>query len=405
MPTNVTTTNLNNVHVHTGNNKTTSDEGGDYGLGSTVDGSCCIVVRAKTCAVTTSGPKCQHRRHKTCDDEVCTAPVMHAQTRRRCDRKGVCHKKIVYIPEPGPQKCVNIDQWPHVVCGTLVQGKRNCEGCYDHYGYGYQNYHGKMIKSECRGCFDDAWDEGQRYRRGPVLRPFYYHQPPCYLIGTCVPYDDCGYGCYGDEFLDPAWGTRPHRGHADRDIYYEDEIDDSGEFEDENSTNSTTDSGEFVKETIKCKMVSGNGTIVRNCTDNGLDGNEFAKEPNVNFVDDISEGTADEFDLESRYRRHDMPRFHNRFVRRTQYDLDDSEKFADTNKRVPLNTFADDFEYDAEMDHPYKRARRPHARRPKKHRRQKKHRRSGRGHGRDRRLRGKKRSHHNTVVDEVKVSE
>lgn len=423
IPTNVTTTNLNNVHVHNlgknGTSKNSSlDEGGDFGLGVTEEGPCCIVVRARSCSTTSTGPKCQHRKHKTCDSKVCTAKIMHAQYRRRCNRKGDCQKKVVYIPEPGPQKCVQIDQWPYVVCGKEVSRQRSCDGCYDHYGYGFENYHSQGSRPECSGCFDGAWDQGQRYRRGPVLRPYYYHQPPCYLMGTCVPEVDCGYGCYGDEFVDPAWG-RPVRRPSNQDVYYEDELDDSSEVGDQtaatNGTNSIEDDGDWVEEKTKCKVVGQNGTIISNCTENGLSENEFAKEPNVNLVDDLSESALDEFDRESRFRRHAMQQQYQPYVpagyrpinnRRSRPYLNDNDIYdseEDDDRRVSSRSkFADDDEYDAELEQ--------HRRAQRSHRRQRKNRgRKGRGRkGRDgSRGRGQKHSkkHEEQPAEEKAKSE
>lgn len=418
------------MHLHTlarnattNNNNSSTDEGGDYGLGATEDGSCCIVVRAKSCSTTTSGPKCQHRKHKTCDDKVCTARIMHAQHRRRCNRNGECQRKLVYIPEPGPQKCVQIDQWPYVVCGTEVSKNRNCDGCYDHYGYGFENYHGRGSRPECRGCFDDAWDEGQRYRRGPVLRPFYYHQPPCYLMGTCYPEADCGYGCYGDEFVDPAWGRPIRRPSSNRpDVYYEDEVEDPNEMDEQPTTNGTVpiegETGDWIEESTKCEVVSPNGTIISNCTDNGLSENGFAKEPSINFADDLSESALDEFDRESRYRRHAMhPQFlpyaeaeyRPRYARRSRQYLDENDIYdseeIDERRVSSRNRFADDFDYDAENDRSYKRSQRSQRRQHKNKGRKGRGRkgRGGKGRGRKQSKKHSEHQHDKLAEEEAKI--
>uniref|UniRef100_A0A1B0D4W9 Uncharacterized protein n=1 Tax=Phlebotomus papatasi TaxID=29031 RepID=A0A1B0D4W9_PHLPP len=131
-------------------------------------------------------------------------------------------------------------RWPYVTCG----GHREsfCEGCYEHYGYGYDSYYGGH-GPECHGCYDDGFEYGPMYRRGPVLRPYYYHEPPCFLTGTCYDgYDlECGYGCYGHEYIDPAWGFAPHYPHHHphraphhRPPVWQDEEQDDGELKGQN---------------------------------------------------------------------------------------------------------------------------------------------------------------------------
>lgn len=290
-PTNLTTNNLNNIHIHKQNS--TAE---DFGLGVTEAGSCCYVVQPKRCYASSTGPRCHHKRHKTCGPQ-CKSQIIHAQSRKRCNKKGKCDNKVAYVPQPGKPKCIYIEWWPYVACGVEVkhQKKKSCEGCYDHYGYGFENYHDED-EPDCKGCYDDGFDLGPLYRRGPVLRPYYYHQPPCFLTGTCAPYPspDCGYGCYGGEFVDPAWGDYDESNYEDRpslnDIPANNTVDsgDSG-------------SGDWEIEVHKCKVLSDDGTIeIRNCTSSDYDDNPYAAEPKIQLNED------NEFEDESdvRYRRH-----------------------------------------------------------------------------------------------------
>lgn len=188
-------------------------------------------------------------------------------------------------------------------------------------------------------------------------------------MGSCIPVADCGYsGCYGDEFVDPAWG-RPVRRPSN--VYYEDELDGSIETDDQTATNGTStneadNNGEWVEDNTKCAVVAQNGTIISNCTDNGLSENEFAKEPNVNLVDDLSEAALDEFDSESRFRRHALHPYFQPYGEadyRPQYSRR-SRQYIEENDVYDNDDFEDrrvhsrkDFEYDDEKQ-PIKRAQR-----------------------------------------------
>uniref|UniRef100_A0A182SI55 Uncharacterized protein n=1 Tax=Anopheles maculatus TaxID=74869 RepID=A0A182SI55_9DIPT len=204
MPTTLNNTNVNNIHVYT--NLTEVAPVMDDAVPDVEP--CCTAVRPKSCHTSTQGVRCKHHKFQTCGPH-CTAKVIHVQKRTRCNRStGECKEKIAYVPQPEKLTCVYVDEWPYVVCGKVANMSVICDGCYDHYGYGYEAFNGHArMQDQCRGCYDDAFDAGPRYRRGPVLRPFYYHQAPCFLDGNCAgSYEDCGYGCYGHDRIDPAWG-------------------------------------------------------------------------------------------------------------------------------------------------------------------------------------------------------
>lgn len=271
MPTVINSTNINHINIF--NNETdvdeASDDDGPYGLGVDETGPCCIVVQPKTCRYSPSGPRCIHRRHKTCGQQ-CTSRVIHVQSRHRCHGRS-CNRDISYVPQPQP-RCFYTQKWPFVSCGGAAQ--RDCSGCYDHYGSSSHYYEEETSCS--RGCYDDGFSYGQLYRRGPVLRPFYYHEPPCYLTGRCsyeTGYYSSGYGHYGHESVNPVWGP-PAPG--------VDEVDGRGVFDDDEDTkdgglNATvSDWGVAIK---KCKTVSENGTIaIENCVDSNKE-NPYAAAP------------------------------------------------------------------------------------------------------------------------------
>lgn len=266
VPTHVNTTNVNNIHIYSN----ITGVGDDVPVSGEQEEKCCTAVRPKTCHASTQGFKCQHKKFRTCGPQ-CTSKIVHVQRRKRCDREGNCKEKLAYVPQPEKPKCVYIDQWPFVACGKPANMEVICDGCYDHYGYGYDSFNGP-VPPQCRGCYDDAFDQGPLYRRGPVMQPFYYHEPPCYITGSCPPaYGDCGYGCFGHQMVDPAWGYQPSP--------YDPPLDSSntGYFdEDPVSINGTdTDWGVPVH---KCTVVSDDNTIsVQNCT-SGVD-NQYAAAP------------------------------------------------------------------------------------------------------------------------------
>uniref|UniRef100_A0A1B0C976 Uncharacterized protein n=1 Tax=Lutzomyia longipalpis TaxID=7200 RepID=A0A1B0C976_LUTLO len=291
VPTNVNATHVNNIHIYTNSSRT----GGKYGLGYSQKGDCCLSVRPKSCHASSEGYRCHHKRRRTCGSQ-CKSRLIHAVPRRRCSSSGSCEERVAYVPQPRP-RCVHQRQWPYVNCG----GHREsfCEGCYDHYGYGYDGYYGGH-GPECHGCYDDGFEYGQMYRRGPVLRPYYYHEPPCWLTGTCYDgYDvDCGYGCYGHEYIDPAWGFAPHRPHyphhrpQPRPPMWEVESEGGGLPEDaeeegfiEGHFNETDiNEDEFDMPVQKCKIIGDDNTItIRNCTEEDLRGNPYATRPAGKF--------------------------------------------------------------------------------------------------------------------------
>lgn len=260
VPTHVNSTNVNNIHIY--QNKTESS--GKYGLGESEKGPCCNVVHPKSCVSSSNGIRCHHKKHKTCGPQ-CTSQTVHVQSRQRCQQQGGCQRRMAYIPQPQPA-CVYIDVWPFVACGRPMP---SCNGCYDHYGYGYANYYGAAGSPGCMGCYDGGFQYGQMYRRGPVLRPNYYHAPPCHVVGQCEPYCD-DFGCYGHENIDPAFGfEQPNFG---------------GEDEDNNGTSiEDTGSGDWAVTVAKCYVIGDDGkTEIKNCTQAPADNNLYAASP-VNY--------------------------------------------------------------------------------------------------------------------------
>lgn len=322
-----------------------NETGGEFGLGANRNGSCCYVVHPKTCTSTSNGPRCHHRREKICGKQ-CTAKIIHTQLRKRCDKASGCHKKIVYVPQPKRPKCVHTRKWPYVSCGSSYTS--SCDGCYDHYGSDKNDDKDK----DCEGCYDDAFDYGPLYRRGPVLRPYFYHAPPCYIMGTCYPYPlDCGFGCFDHELIDPGWGY--HHRHNQHHEYDDEELDfDESDIDLENTNatnvNETDGSGDdWAIQIHKCKVVSDNGTIeIRNCTSEDVEENPYAGAPPTGIPyyseDEDYDGEEDDF---VRSRRHIN---HHRFRHpRVVY------------YRVPV---IEDYNYDEEgsQDYDYDEAHRRH---------------------------------------------
>lgn len=210
VPTHINTTNINNITVFT--NFTDS-----FGLGATAKGPCCFAVQPKRCHTSPVGPRCHHKRHKTCGQQ-CTARTIHV----RAGHSG----RVNYVPQPSP-KCIYTDNWPYVNCGH--RRRDPCDGCYDDPYY--------APPPHCNGCYDDGFEYGQLYRRGPVLRPYYQPQAPCYLSGACE-YDDYDYGSGQPEMYD-----------------------------DSEPSNSTEVEGELGTVLHKCRVVSDDGSIsIKNCT-------------------------------------------------------------------------------------------------------------------------------------------
>ncbi|XP_052890517.1 uncharacterized protein LOC128298775 [Anopheles moucheti] len=208
VPTTLNNTNVNNIHLYTNLTDGIPDDGIEPNRTDSSNDPCCTAVRPKSCYSSSHGIRCMHHKFQTCGTQ-CTAKVIHIQRRKRCNRStDECKVKIAYVPQPEKPTCVYVDDWPFVVCGKLANMSVICAGCYDHYGVGYEAFNGhSRMRDECRGCYDDAFDVGPRYRRGPVLRPFYYHKAPCFVTGDCADsYENCAPGCYGHDQIDPAWG-------------------------------------------------------------------------------------------------------------------------------------------------------------------------------------------------------
>uniref|UniRef100_A0A1L8DP10 Putative conserved secreted protein n=2 Tax=Nyssomyia neivai TaxID=330878 RepID=A0A1L8DP10_9DIPT len=283
VPTNVNATHVNNIHIYTNSSRS----GGRYGLGYSPKGDCCLSVRPKSCHASSQGYRCHHKRRRTCGTQ-CKSRLIHGVSRRRCSSEGACEERMAYVPQPKP-KCVHHRQWPYVRCGGHQES--SCEGCYDHYGYGYDGYYGGH-GPECHGCYDDGFEYGPMYRRGPVMRPYYYHEPPCFMTGTCYDgYDlDCGYGCYGHEYIDPAWGFAPHHSH-----HRPHHIPPGWQIEPEGGLPEDAEDEGFIKAPIndtevnedefdtaiqKCKVIGEDNSItIRNCTVEDLNDNPYATRP------------------------------------------------------------------------------------------------------------------------------
>lgn len=335
----MTTNNVNNINLHA--NQTDAGAGGDYGLGQTADGTaCCLVVRPRTCRTSSAGQRCHNRRDRRCDATICKARVMHAHVRRQCNRAGEqCRKRLVYVPEPGPKKCVRTARWPFVVCGTLVTSERGEEAA--------------------------AEQEQRAYRRGPPPM-----LPPPWAVYYRPPWLDCRYagGCGGQQ---QPWSSPGDH----RDVYYEDEVEGADDGEHETTAPDGDSAGEWLLEDTKCKVVSSNGTtvVIKNCTANSLDENEYATEPKVNFAGDLADdddvrskrhavhGGADDEDELATVRRNR----HRQGQRRSYLDNNYVDEADDGRygQQMAYNRFAEDFEYDEELNHPYKRPyRRKHRR-------------------------------------------
>lgn len=255
MPTHINATNINNITIFTNS----SENNHDFGFGATKDGPCCMVVKPKTCHTGPMGPRCHHRRHKMCGNQ-CTSRIMHARSSRS--------HGVGYIPQPSPS-CVYTEQWPFVNCGN--RRRDPCDGCYDHYGSSNYGYYAPP--SSCHGCYDEGFEYGQMYRRGPVLRPHYYHAPP--------PYYQTGYqggypgmypdypNYYEDDYYGPP-GFMPEMHPPNYPFGMESPIIDD-DFSRENSTekkNGTSlEEDEWGITMQKCKVISGDGSItIANCT-------------------------------------------------------------------------------------------------------------------------------------------
>lgn len=285
MPTNVSTSNINHIHIHRKNaSSATSDTGGEFGLGSNGRGACCLVSRPKNCVQTPNGQRCHYQKMKTCGPQ-CTSKVIHARSKKVCHqgRRGGCIRyggAGSFAPQPSQQKCMYVDVWPYVSCGGS-HAPESCDGCYDVYD-GEDDDLANEDRTDCRGCYDDGFEYGPLYRRGPVLRPFYYHTVPCYIVGACyaVP-------VYADWNMYPQMGFEPM---ADEDDLDDFEVETETTKPENNGSHNETENWTEVDE--KCKIVSDDGSIeIRNCSSTSLDNNPYATYP----IDEPVEGSPDGF--------------------------------------------------------------------------------------------------------------
>lgn len=297
VPTNITNTNLNTIHLYTNS----STDGGQYNLGQTKDGSCCFAVHPKTCRTSTAGLRCQHRRHKTCGSQ-CTSRVIHVQSRKKCNNRGKCKASVSYVPEPSP-KCHYANQWPYVSCGG-ARKQNNCNGCYDHYGENY--LHQQHVPQRCHPCFDNGYDTGPLYRQGPFYRPNFYHQSPCYMTGSCYPMGGYDYGYYAPPPPQPPqyYPAPPIPMPMPDEMYPEDPDPNFNELypgDDEYSgyepvEEQNFNEKEWDKVVQKCKVINVDDStvIIKNCTTGDLVENPYAS----NRVDDKSNNNKDDLNEE-----------------------------------------------------------------------------------------------------------
>lgn len=243
-PPNVNTTNTNYVNIY---QNLTSRSGGKYGFGYTQDGQCCMEVHPKTCSMSSIGPKCHHKRHRTCGDQ-CTSRVVHRRKVRMC-HSGTCHNQVKYIPQPDVPRCRASSTWPFISCGGSTE---NCEGCFDSFD---DNDPDAMVPRRCVPCFSQGFDmAGPMYRRGPVFGPSYYN--PYY--GGYPQYGGGGYG----------GGVQPE----DNDVVVggDDGTEGSGGYETDFKPS------EWKVEARKCKRTYPNGTLeITNCEDVPFENDEI----------------------------------------------------------------------------------------------------------------------------------
>lgn len=214
VPTTINNTNVNNLDL-----KLNSSDEGKPNAAQMND--CCMVVEPKKCYEVKNDNgelvnRCVHKRHRTCGPQ-CLSNTMHAQVRQKCEGDQTsCPAAISYVPQPTP-RCIYQQSWPYVACG--YNDNQKCDGCYDHYGYGYQQYYqDDPNPPSCNGCYDDGFGVGSLYRQGPVYRPGYYHTLPCHITGSCGAVQqpltetmDCGFGgCFGHELIDPVYGAQSY---------------------------------------------------------------------------------------------------------------------------------------------------------------------------------------------------
>uniref|UniRef100_A0A336MS24 CSON006206 protein n=1 Tax=Culicoides sonorensis TaxID=179676 RepID=A0A336MS24_CULSO len=236
VPTHINSTNINNITI------VPSELTQDYGFGHTKDGPCCMVVQPKTCHSSPNGPRCHHKRHKMCSSK-CTSRILHVRSHRS--------HGVSYIPQPSP-KCIYSQSWPYVNCG--YRRRDSCDGCYEH----YDNYYYAPPPS-CNGCYDDGMEYGPMYRRGPVLRPNYYHQPPPYFETGYAPYPEFDGYNYGtpNYYIDPPSQYEPNA------QVFEDDY----SLENGTLSNESKDEADWGISVGKCKVISNDGSVtIANCT-------------------------------------------------------------------------------------------------------------------------------------------
>lgn len=163
-------------------------------------------------------------------------------------------------------------------------------------------------------------------------------------MGTCalVPIVDCGYGCYGDEFIDPAWGHRKRNKSQDD---YEDEYEDEEETVSSEAENPTTNSTAEEKPTDddwetdghKCKIVSEDGTVeIQNCTSEEYEENIYATSPNVPLDHDVNFADTSEDARHRRHIAHRPARVHRRQEARRQLELWENDYYdSDAEEEKP----------------------------------------------------------------------
>lgn len=246
-PPNVNTTNTNYVHIY---QNLTSKSGGKYGFGYSQEGQCCMEVHPKTCRMSPLGPKCHHRRRRTCG-EHCTSRVVHKRKVKLC-HEGSCTNQVRYIAQPDVPRCRPITAWPYITCGG---NSKDCEDCFENFD---DNDQDAMVPRRCIPCLSQGFDmAGPMYRRGPMFGPSYYN-----------PY-------YGGYYGGGNGGYPMYNGGGS---YPQNDIEDVIGEEAEGSGGYETDfkPSQWTIEARKCKRTYPNGTLeITNCEDVPFENDEF----------------------------------------------------------------------------------------------------------------------------------
>lgn len=254
-PPNVNTTNTNYVNIY---QNITSKSGGKYGFGYSQEGQCCMEIHPKTCSMSPIGPKCHHKRHRTCGDQ-CTSRVVHRRKVKMC-HEGTCHNQVKYISQPDVPRCRATSSWPFITCGGSSE---NCEGCFNNFD---DNDPDAMVPRRCISCFSQGFDmAGPMYRRGPMFGPNYYNP---YYGGLAGQYPPMG-GGIGEGY--PSVGVYGV-GREGNDVVVDgdDGEDGSGGFETDFKPS------QWKVEARKCKRTYPNGTLeITNCEDVPFENDEF----------------------------------------------------------------------------------------------------------------------------------